>query len=883
MVFQIIQAPFKECLNNEGVACVPFFSSSFKRDTSDLTNSIPLSVYSSPPHLPPPSFVYLGVGNDMGNKVTLQNQSEEETDVPRVPPLSAHTPASGRSSSLENGDDTELDVELPSIPKMEIFSHPIAAAGGPKVASNKLGTSDDQRPGHGHSSCARNLQKSSEGRTADLASELENIVKEKMEQHESSEWDRSGESLPNVEPLSSSSSTFTSSLFHNAGPVPPTEEEPPVSPLPSDSTDSKSKEERELRRREFVIRELIDTERLYVSDLKVIVEGYMQEMRNPESAESKIPDDLKDGKDKIVFGNLEAIYEWHRDHFLKNIEDFLEHPENIGPVFQRSEKKFQMYVKYCQNKPKSEYIVSEYFDYFEELRQKLGHKLQLPDLLIKPIQRLMKYQLMLREILKHTERAGLKQQVEPMRKAVHIMTVVPKSADDMMNVGRLQGFSMNKMQLVERIDATDPLKFLLKSTDPHAGKCDIAFICQGANQKDRDEWVSLIRHLLQAQKDFLKAIQSPIAYQKEQTRNGCQESCLLDPTTDSHRRQSDPSFDSNKKSGDSSSLSPTKNRKPFFRLPIKHRVRTDRRSSADTENASENPIYVNATAGKAFLGGDKSSRLSDDRVSIEAGMNVKVLVDFTAVREDEISVYRGEVIQVLSCNQVRGFLVHRPVTSSCPAAEGWVPSHVLLPPVIPHFAASSPTSAVSPKRNWIKLRKPSFSPESQNHPPLNKESISLPPDDYSFSISNTTTPSSQKRAVALINPYNPEPFNSPQNPSGLPSPSELSVRHIVPGSPDAPIKFTVPLSNVSVNLGEPVQMSCRASGQVLAESINVSWYGPSGELSDPRFEMEQHRDGTIQLHFASARLDDTGEYTCVISTGGYSVSCTAILRVIVES
>lgn len=58
----------------------------------------------------------------------------------------------GRSSSLENGDDTELDVELPSIPKMEIFSHPIAAAGGPKVASNKLGTSDDQRPGHGHSS-----------------------------------------------------------------------------------------------------------------------------------------------------------------------------------------------------------------------------------------------------------------------------------------------------------------------------------------------------------------------------------------------------------------------------------------------------------------------------------------------------------------------------------------------------------------------------------------------------------------------------------------------------------------------------------------------------------------------------------------------------------
>ena len=78
------------------------------------------------------------------------------------------------------------------------------------------------------------------------------------------------------------------------------------------TVDSETKEERELRRREFVIRELIETERSYVTDLKVIVEGYMPEMRNPD-AEAKIPEDLKDGKDLIVFGNLQAIYEWHRE------------------------------------------------------------------------------------------------------------------------------------------------------------------------------------------------------------------------------------------------------------------------------------------------------------------------------------------------------------------------------------------------------------------------------------------------------------------------------------------------------------------------------------------------------------------------------------------
>jgi triple functional domain protein len=38
----------------------------------------------------------------------------------------------------------------------------------------------------------------------------------------------------------------------------------------------------------------------------------------------------------------------------------------LGPLFKRSERKLHMYIVYCQNKAKSEYIVSEYIDtYFE--------------------------------------------------------------------------------------------------------------------------------------------------------------------------------------------------------------------------------------------------------------------------------------------------------------------------------------------------------------------------------------------------------------------------------------------------------------------------------------------------------------------------------------
>lgn len=51
--------------------------------------------------------------------------------------------------------------------------------------------------------------------------------------------------------------------------------------------------------------------------------------------------------------------------------------------------------------------------------------------------------------------------------------------------------------------------------------------------------------------------------------------------------------------------------------------------------------------------------------------------DYTAVKEDEINVYQGEVVQILASNQQNMFLVFRAATDQCPAAEGWIPGYVL--------------------------------------------------------------------------------------------------------------------------------------------------------------------------------------------------------------
>ena len=56
---------------------------------------------------------------------------------------------------------------------------------------------------------------------------------------------------------------------------------------------------------------------------------------------------------------------------------------------------------------------------------------------------------------------------------------------------------------------------------------------------------------------------------------------------------------------------------------------------------------------------------------------LRVVSDFAALKEDEISVSKDELVQILAANQHNHFLVHRPANRESPAAEGWIPGHVL--------------------------------------------------------------------------------------------------------------------------------------------------------------------------------------------------------------
>ena len=63
---------------------------------------------------------------------------------------------------------------------------------------------------------------------------------------------------------------------------------------------------------------------------------------------------------------------------------------------------------------------------------------------------------------------------------------------------------------------------------------------------------------------------------------------------------------------------------------------------------------------------------------LTAGSVCPVLIDYRAVREDEVSVTKGEMVTVIASNLTRGYLVHRAALSNVsPPAEGWIPSYCL--------------------------------------------------------------------------------------------------------------------------------------------------------------------------------------------------------------
>ncbi|XP_054724587.1 guanine nucleotide exchange factor DBS-like [Uloborus diversus] len=106
-------------------------------------------------------------------------------------------------------------------------------------------------------------------------------------------------------------------------------------------------------KRSHVMTELIETEKAYVSELDSIIQGYKREMNN-SAMKDLVPSSLY-GKADILFGNMEDIYSFHSNVFLRDLQACSSTPELVGHCFVNRRDAFhKLYTTYCLNKPKSE-------------------------------------------------------------------------------------------------------------------------------------------------------------------------------------------------------------------------------------------------------------------------------------------------------------------------------------------------------------------------------------------------------------------------------------------------------------------------------------------------------------------------------------------------
>jgi len=165
-----------------------------------------------------------------------------------------------------------------------------------------------------------------------------------------------------------------------------------------------------------VLLEIVETEEDYIEDLSVIINSYM----NPLESELIITKDESNN----IFSNITYILSANKE-LLELLRQNLT-PEGVADAFIQKCSLFRIYSTYCSNQQQGGQMVGKLkeqyakFDTFLQVAQARpeSQSLDLNSYLIKPVQRICKYPLLLRELIKVTTDPGDTQKLQEAFKKV---------------------------------------------------------------------------------------------------------------------------------------------------------------------------------------------------------------------------------------------------------------------------------------------------------------------------------------------------------------------------------------------------------------------------------------------------------------------------------
>ncbi|XP_075392326.1 pleckstrin homology domain-containing family G member 2 [Tenrec ecaudatus] len=182
-------------------------------------------------------------------------------------------------------------------------------------------------------------------------------------------------------------------------------------------------------RLERVAREIVETERAYVRDLRSIVEDYLSPLLDGGALGLSVE------QVGTLFANIEDIYQFSSE-LLEDLEDSCT-AGGIAQCFLQRSEDFDIYTLYCMNYPSSLALLRELALsppgalWLQERQVQLRHSLPLQSFLLKPVQRILKYHLLLQELGKHWAEGPGAGGREVVEEAIVSMTAVAWYINDM--------------------------------------------------------------------------------------------------------------------------------------------------------------------------------------------------------------------------------------------------------------------------------------------------------------------------------------------------------------------------------------------------------------------------------------------------------------------
>lgn len=162
--------------------------------------------------------------------------------------------------------------------------------------------------------------------------------------------------------------------------------------------------------RTHVVVELYDTERSYVESLQILISKYLEPLKSTENA-SLLDANLVDE----IFFQIPSLLS-HHEVFLEELKKRLDHwdiKQKVGDVFLETFSKpavIESYTNYVNNWKRARDIIKNaqqskpaFAKFLENTAREHKGKLALDSLLIKPIQKFPKYELLLQRLIKHTD------------------------------------------------------------------------------------------------------------------------------------------------------------------------------------------------------------------------------------------------------------------------------------------------------------------------------------------------------------------------------------------------------------------------------------------------------------------------------------------------